>query len=143
MASGRDGKSYQRDVVLDVRAMQGMGITLVICLIADIEIRSIGCNIKQYEASCQKSGIELFKYPIVEMAPPKDLNIWNEQVVLKAVKHILEGKGNVLIHCRGGIGRAGTLACNILSSLFEFKSSKHLIKYVREHRDKRCVESTK
>ena len=52
MATGRDGKSYQRDVTTDVKAMANMGITLVICLIADIEIRSIGCNVKQYDAAC-------------------------------------------------------------------------------------------
>ena len=46
MKSGRDGKGYNRDVATDVMAMRNMGITLVICLIADIEVRSIGCNIK-------------------------------------------------------------------------------------------------
>ena len=66
-------------------------------------------------------------HPIVEMSPPKDLDAWNEQVVLMAVNHMLENKGNILIHCRGGIGRAGTLACNILSQLFEFNNSKEVI----------------
>lgn len=56
---------------------------------------------------------------------------------------MIQNKGNVLIHCRGGIGRAGTLACNILSSLFDFKHSKQVIQYVRDHRDKKCVESAK
>lgn len=78
MAAGRDGKNYQRDVEADVKAMQSMGITLIICLISEIEVRSIGCNPKKYDAACQKFGIELFKYPIVEMAPPKDLDLWNQ-----------------------------------------------------------------
>lgn len=120
-----------------------MNITMIICLISDIEIRSIGCNIKKYAEACQANQIDLFKHPIVEMAPPKDLAQWNADVVRRAVAHITEGKGNVLLHCRGGIGRAGTLACNILSSLFEFKTSKAVIQYVRDHRDKKCVESMK
>lgn len=77
MAKGRDGKSYQRDVTADVRAMSQQGITLIICLISDIEIRSIGCNIKKYSQACTTNGIELFKYPIIEMAPPNDLDKWN------------------------------------------------------------------
>ena len=48
MAQGRDGKTYERDVVSDVKAMSQMGITLIICLISDIEIRFIGCNSKKY-----------------------------------------------------------------------------------------------
>lgn len=104
--------------------MSEKGITLIICLISDIEIRSIGCNVKHYGEACEANGIELFKHPIIEMAPPTDLDKWNNEVVLKAVNHMIENRGHVLIHCRGGIGRAGTLACNILSSLFEFSSSK-------------------
>ena len=116
---------------------------MIVCLIADIEIRSLGVNLKDYEMYSKKLGIELFKYPIVEMAPPKDLREWNETVVNKIVKHIEGNKGNVLIHCRGGIGRAGTLACNILSALFQFKSHLDIISYVRSKRDKKCVESMK
>lgn len=78
MATGRDGKNYQRDVAIDVKAMSDMGITLIICLISDIEIKYIGCNLKKYREACATHGITLFKYPINEMAPPKDLNNWNE-----------------------------------------------------------------
>jgi protein-tyrosine phosphatase len=49
----------------------------------------------------------------------------------------------VLIHCRGGVGRAGLLACCILSYLCDFKSYKKVIEFVRKRRDKRCVESRK
>lgn len=120
------------------------GITLIVCLIQDIEIRSIGGNVKEYEAACAKHGVELFKYPIVEMAPPKDLQEFNDRVVSKVCQHLLSNKGNVLLHCRGGIGRAGSLACNVLSSLFEFdKGAKGVIEFVRSRRDKKCVESMK
>ena len=61
----------------------------------------------------------------------------------KVISHLKEQKGNVLIHCRGGVGRAGLLACNVLSALFPFKKSKDVIEFVRKRRDKRCVESRK
>ena len=70
----------------DVKAIATkMEVTLIVCLIADIEVRSVGSNVKQYEQACAKFGIELFKYPIVEMAPPKDLQVWNDDVVQKVV----------------------------------------------------------
>ena len=103
-----------------MKTIKEHGVNLIVCLIADIEIRSLGVNLKDYQLYCNKLGIELFKYPIVECAPPQNLEEWNQTVVNKIVKHIIDNKGNVLIHCRGGIGRAGTLACNVLSALFKF-----------------------
>ena len=86
------------------------------CLLSDCEIRSIGANVKAYETACNKNGIELFKYPIIEMAPPTDLDQWDKQVVFKLVDFLINHpESKILIHCRGGVGRAGTLACNILS----------------------------
>lgn len=77
------------------------------------------------------------------MAPPQDIEKWNQDVVEVVVKHLIENKGNVVIHCRGGVGRAGLLACNILSTLFKFAKFGNVIDYVRKRRDRRCVESRK
>lgn len=77
------------------------------------------------------------------MAPPDDLASFDTCVVDKIVGHLLSCKGNVLIHCRGGVGRAGLLACCILSNLCEFSSPNKVIEFVRKRRDKRCVESRK
>ena len=77
------------------------------------------------------------------MAPPEDIAKFHKEVVVVLSKHIQEDSGNVLIHCRGGIGRAGLLACCILSYLCDFKSHLKVIEFVRKRRDKRCVESRK
>ena len=73
IAQGRDGKSYARDIDTDVKNFALSGIKLIVCLLNDYEIRSIGCDVKKYEKACLKNGIELFKYPIIEMAPPEDV----------------------------------------------------------------------
>ena len=77
------------------------------------------------------------------MAPPEDVQKFHNEVVEIIVKHLLSSKGNVLIHCRGGVGRAGLLACCILSFFCEFTNSKKIIEFMRKRRDKRCVESRK
>ena len=86
------------------------------CLLNDYEIRSIGCDVKKYEKACVASGIELFKYPIIEMAPPEDVALFHTDVVTKVLATMANGH-NVLSHCRGGIGRAGLLACCIVTEL--------------------------
>ena len=91
-------------------------IKLIICLLNDYEIRSIGCDVKKYEKTCQENGVELLKYPIIEMAPPEDVAQFHVEVVTKVLSTIAQGQ-NVLAHCRGGIGRAGLLACCVSTCL--------------------------
>ena len=141
MEKARDGKKYMREIVTDVRNLRDRGVTLIVCLLSDIEIKSIGTDVKAYAPISLKCGIEFFQYPIVEMAPPSDMVKWNCEVVSKVINHIVQNKGHVLIHCRGGVGRAGLLACNVLSALCQFKNHKDVIEFVRRKRDRRCVES--
>jgi hypothetical protein len=77
MELARDGKGYNRDITRDVQQYKEQGVSMIVCLLSDVEIRSIGANVKQYEAACLKYGIHLFKYPIIEMAPPSDIPKWN------------------------------------------------------------------
>ena len=149
MATGRDGKAYARDIGQDVQVYASThGIKLIICLLNDYEIRSIGCDVKKYERACQQHGIELMKYPIIEMAPPEDVAQFHADVVAKVLESMRQGH-NVLAHCRGGIGRAGLLACCVSYCLLgtgpspQVKTPKDVIAHVRSKRDRRCVESRK
>jgi protein-tyrosine phosphatase len=77
------------------------------------------------------------------MAPPEDLAAFKKDVVDVISMHLVTGSGNVLVHCRGGVGRAGLVACCVLSEMCEFSSHKKIIEFVRKRRDRRCVESRK
>jgi len=48
-----------------------------------------------------------------------------------------------MCHCRGGVGRAGTLAACLMLYLGLKRTKKGVIKTVRMLRDKRAVESRK
>lgn len=76
------------------------------------------------------------------MAPPDDIEAFREEVIDVIVSHLMK-EGNVLVHCRGGVGRAGLVACCVLATLCEFANPKKVIEHVRRRRDKRCVESRK
>ena len=71
---------------------------------------------KKYEQACQANGIELLKYPIIEMAPPEDVAQFHVDIVEKVLATMANGH-NVLSHCRGGIGRAGLLASCVAIAL--------------------------
>ena len=44
MERARDGKKYMREIVKDIRNFSERGITLIVCLLSDIEIKSIGAD---------------------------------------------------------------------------------------------------
>jgi len=77
------------------------------------------------------------------MAPPEDLEAFKRDVVDVIAEHLMTGNGNVLVHCRGGVGRAGLVTCCVLIQLCLFSNHKKIIEFVRKRRDKRCVESRK
>ena len=63
MAAGRDGKSYQRDITIDViNYAQVSNIKLIICLLNDYEIRSIGCDVNRFK---RKKIVKLMNLKII------------------------------------------------------------------------------
>ena len=58
---GRDGKTYNRNVRKDCFSLSKKGVTMIVCLLMDLEIRHVGTDLKAYSASCQKLGINLVK----------------------------------------------------------------------------------
>ena len=116
---------------------------MIVCLLNDSELRHLGVQVKEYRAACEKQGIVFYQYPVIEMAPPEDLSSFRGEVIEEIIRHMREGEGNVLVHCRGGVGRAGLVACCVLALMCEFSSHKKIIEFVRKRRDRRCVESRK
>lgn len=90
--AGRDGKTYNRCIEQDVTNFrQTHNIGLIVNLLNDYELRSIGVNVGKYESACIKNEIEFFKYPIIEMAPPEDLPKFDVEVIQKILKALSEG----------------------------------------------------
>lgn len=131
-----------RSILKDVETYKTCGVNLIVCLLSDTELRSVGVQIKDYQKACDKCDIQLFKYPIIEMAPPTDIQAFHTDVIDVIINTLQSGK-DVLVHCRGGVGRAGLLACCVLSRLCVFSNFRQTIEFVRKRRDKRCVESRK
>ena len=66
------------------------------------------------------------------MRAPDDSESWNQILIEPIINYLTNEKdqiekGSVLIHCRGGIGRSGMLACNLLGRLYEFNQGIEII----------------
>ena len=141
---GRNGKKFDRNLAEDVKYIkENHGISTIICLLNKFELRTIGINLEDYKKYCETNKINLIIYPIVEMGvPEEDFGIFHNGIIKKIIEE-LSLEHNVLIHCRGGIGRAGTIACCLILFLKMKESVIEAVRHLRTVRDKRCVESRK
>lgn len=135
----RDGVSWQRSLAQDLTSLRDQhGVNIVVCLLSDAELRSLGVD-RNYAKIVQSHGLQLLRLPIVEMFAPDSMAL--AQSVLNELLHLVEGGQSAVIHCRGGVGRAGMLGACLLLLLGEARSSLEAIALVRKRRCKTAVES--
>ena len=70
MEKSRNGRPIRRSVQLDIEDWTKQGVAIVLCLLNDYEIRTLGVDEKLYKKVCLSNGVELVQYPIIEMSVP-------------------------------------------------------------------------
>jgi ADP-ribosyl-[dinitrogen reductase] hydrolase len=87
---------------------------------------------------CNRRGIKAYHYPVIDNHIPE-----TPDEFVKLVREVVEGalrKGqNVVVHCKGGLGRAPTFACACL--LYSGKSFEEAVKMIRTARRHSLTES--
>lgn len=106
------GIPWNRDVDLDLDVIKKWGASAVVSLIEDhefelLQVRGLGTGIKQ-------RGIEWHHLPIADSYVPTE--DWERRWlrVGPELQKLLAGGRKVLVHCKGGLGRAGTVAARLL-----------------------------
>lgn len=103
-------KPEQADLAKAFRAIKSTGATHVVSLLENAEAESLGLS---EEASwCAKHQIEFLHYPIADFSTPSNLEHFLE--FTRTLHALIEKGAKIVVHCRGGIGRAGTTASSVL-----------------------------
>ena len=115
-----DGMSgaWARDLDTDLDAIQRWGATAVVTLITDWEIDYL--KIPDLQHAVGDRHMEWWHLPIQDgKSPPAGTfeDTWNDAG--EALRDRLRAGFDVLVHCRGGLGRAGTIAARLLVELGE------------------------
>jgi protein-tyrosine phosphatase len=115
-APGKQGPSFEgppwaRDLAADLDVLRGMGVDLLVPLIEDWELDEF--RIPTLVADATARGMAVHRLPIVDGSVP-DVDA-ARALVARVVAHV-GGGGKAVVHCRGGLGRAGTIgACCLVA----------------------------
>lgn len=106
---------WSRDMSTDLQAIRRWGANAIVSLLTAREARVLGVEGLAHEAGLH--GIDLFRCPIFDQHPPDEEFEETWVVAGPDVRHRLRRGERVLVHCRAGRGRSGTVAARLLVEL--------------------------
>ena len=107
------GRAWDRDLVLDLAAIQrDFDPTAIVTLMADDELSAN--KVPNLGQAVLDHGMKWFHLPIQDMTAPDESfgGVWAE--IAPSILQMIKQGDNVLVHCRGGLDRSGTLAALLL-----------------------------
>ena len=106
-----------RDLGSDLDELKAWGAAAVVTLVQQSELTSL--DVADMGAQAETRGMRWFHCPIPDFDGPGGAfeAAWGGGGAGDAVRSLLRGGGKVVVHCRGGIGRAGTITARLLIEL--------------------------
>ena len=123
---------WERELAADMRALEEEHETdVLVSLMEDHEYR--GYQIPELLERDSFGGIEILRFAIKDMDVPQEVESESIEAFVQDIAQRLEQGQNVVVHCRGGLGRTGTLAACVLVALGQHTADE-AIAAVREAR---------
>jgi len=107
------GTHWHRDLDVDLDRIQRWGATLILTLVELEEL--VELEVPHLGAAVTHRGMAWHHLPLPDRtAPTEDWNAQWIQCVRDKLHQRLAAGQKILIHCKGGLGRAGTVAARLL-----------------------------
>lgn len=119
---------WARDLPTDLQRIWDAGVRTIVCMVEEHEFSTL--HIPEYVREAEDSGFDVIWFPVRDVSTPISHRLVHK--VLIEVWQRLQ-VGHVLVHCRGGKGRTGTLACCLLELCgMPFDAALKLVRSVRK-----------
>jgi protein-tyrosine phosphatase len=104
---------WDRDLADDLRRLTAeYGANVLVTLLEELELRQ--ASIPGLGAAARRAGLAWHWFPIADVSTPREPEA-PIPLVREIVGHLAEGE-TVVVHCMGGLGRAGTIAACVLAA---------------------------
>ena len=123
--------AWERDLGIDLDAIAAWGAKLVLTLVEPAELKAL--KVPQLGHEIKRRGIEWRHLPIADFSVPT--NAFEEQWVTQGreIREMLRNGDDVLVHCKGGLGRAGMITARLLAELgMDPEEAIHAVRCVRK-----------
>lgn len=104
--------AWYRDLDLDVSAIAAWGASSVVTLVEDHELQSLG--VTRLGEAVEAAHMSWVHLPIRDVSVPGPAFEEQWAQVGPQLRSQLQCGFNIIVHCKGGLGRAGTIACRLL-----------------------------
>lgn len=141
LCPGHSGRPdlIDRNLHDDLNSIRAWGADVVLTLMETSEFSAIG--VPELPRSMQKLGIPWYHLPICDTKIPDAQFEQSWRTIGPEIIDKLKSNAKIFIHCRGGLGRSGTIAARILVEIGQ--SPKSAIETVRNSRPgaiENCVQ---
>ena len=106
---------WDRDLSLDLDAIRDWGAAAVVTLVEQHELLLL--RVERLGEEVLRRNMLWFHLPIVDVSTPDEEFEQRWEVAGDALRKLLRSGRDVLVHCRGGLGRAGTIGARLLIEL--------------------------
>ena len=105
--------SWERDLDIDLQEAVRWGASVIVSLIEDRELQEL--QVPTLGAAVLRHGMKWIHIPIPDQQSP-DVDFETEWRCRsgREIKRFLDAGADIVLHCRGGLGRTGTVAAKLL-----------------------------
>jgi ADP-ribosyl-[dinitrogen reductase] hydrolase len=103
---------WDRNLETDLQAIRAWGAKAVVTLMEETELDFLG--VSALPEKVRQFGMQWFFLPVVDVSIPDENFESSWQTAGNELRQILRSGGKIVIHCRGGLGRTGTIAARLL-----------------------------
>lgn len=108
-------RGWDRDLDIDLDAIRAWGAEIVVSLVERHEIEFL--DVRGLPEAVERYGMKWVHLPIRDVSVPDATFEAAWAATGRELRNCLRRGGSILIHCRGGLGRTGTIAGRLLVEL--------------------------
>ena len=105
-------------------------IDIIVSLLETSELKLLGCD--NLTKEIKLNNFVWFHFPITDFDIPTKNSLSELNLLLSELEKFLKKEKNIIIHCKAGLGRTGTIASLLLTKLG--LSTKNAVHYIRKYR---------